>query len=461
MFFACDEDETIDPKIETASVVVTSASSFTVKANIIAVGSIPVLDYGFIYSTYEYSDLFQGTKISLGANPPEGSYESNITIPNSGGSYWGNPQSYSVRAYLTNEKGTVYGAVQSFTFPVLSLLSVSPQQGKAGDLITIIGNNFSTEPSGNIVSFDDIPAVVKSASATQLTVEVPSGIPNYSYYYYNEVSIIITTGTQRVEFNAFRVLPDFKDFSPKSGTFGQTVTITGNNLYGHSYSILLGDVSVSGNLVTNTSMTFTIPSNVNKESFTINVIIDNDITVELPGEFSITEPVITSISPTTSISGALVTLSGSGFNTSGYYNNSNNTVWFGTEQASVSSASSTQVKVYVPANLTVGESYEVTLSTGVHTVTAPEKFTLGSPSIEDFSPKTASAGSYITITGTNFGNVNGTVLFGDEGGYIYSWTDKSIQVQVPSSYYLPDGSYKITVNAGGQSAVSEESVTIE
>jgi hypothetical protein len=97
----------------------------------------------------------------------------------------------------------------------------------------------------------------------------------------------------------------------------------------------------------------------------------------------------------------------------------------------------------------------------MYTVTAPSKFTLGSPSFTDFTPKTASNNSYITITGTNFGNVTGSVLFGSVQGNVYSWSNTSIQVQIPATYSLSAGTYKITVNAGGQSAVSTTDITIQ
>lgn len=457
-FFACEEDEPVDPQIRTEDVVTTSASSFMAKGTISTVGSYPVLDYGFVYSSYSGADVFSGNKVSLGTKPEVGSYQSDIII--SGDGWYNLYEPYYVRAYLTNEKGTVYGVSKSFSFPQLSISSVSPQQGKAGDLITVNGANFSTNPGGNIVKFNQTLALVKSASSTQLTVEVPQGISS-SYYYDHNVTISVSTGPQRAE-RPFTLLPDISDFSPKTGTFGTVVTISGNNLYGYSYSVYVGDISASINSVTTNSITFSIPYNVTSERFKIKVGVGySGYVIELPGEFEITKPVITSISPTTSVMGSLITISGSGFNTGNYYYTNYNRVWIGAQEASISTSSTTEVKVYVPTGLTPGDSYDVKLSTGVHTVTAPQKFTLATPVIEDFLPKTTTQGNYITITGSNFGNVQGTVLIGGVACNIYNWTDKSIQVQIPSSYYLTDGAYQITVNAGGQSAVSEDEVTIE
>jgi hypothetical protein len=459
--FSCEDDEPVDPKIETTEVIVTSASTFTVKGMVETIGTIPIVDYGFVYSRNEYIseyyDIAGGTKISLGAEPVAGAYESNVTISNVD-QYTSSPYTYYIRAYITNEKGTVYGKVKSFTFPVLSFNAISPQQGKTGDVITLHGNNFSTIPANNIVKFNDTFATVKTASATQLTVEVPAGVTGYYYDSYITISVIV--GSQLVQKPGFKILPSFTDFSPKSGTFGDVITITGSNFYGHSYSIRLGEVSVSANTNNNNSLTFSIPSTITSESFKITIVVDYNATtvVELPGEFTMIKPVISSISPTTGIGGSIVTLTGTGFSNYYYYAN---TVKFGSVQASIYNSTSTELKVYVPSGLVIGESYDVTVFTGVHTATAPSQFTVGSPSITDFTPKTANNNSYITITGTNFGNFTGSVLFGSiQSSNIYSWSNTSIQVQIPSSYYLPAGTYKITVNAGGQSAVSTDDLTI-
>jgi hypothetical protein len=452
--FCCEEEETVNPTIETTEVRVTSASSFTATGTIGTTGTIPVLDYGFMYSRYEFTHLSEATKISLGASPVAGAFESNITVSSDGGWIYTSP--YYVRAYITNEKGTVYGSIKSFSFPQLAFHSFSPQQAKPGDVITLYGNNFSSEPTNNIVKFNEIPGIVKTASTTQLAVEVPAGI--IGYYYDSYVTISITIGSQVTQRQGFKILPSLTGFSPQSGTYGDVITIVGSNFYGHSFSVRLGQTSVSANHYNN-SLTFSIPYNITSESFKVKVVIDYDeaAIVELPGEFTIIKPVISSISPVTGIAGTTVTLIGTGF-TSNYY--SGNTIKFGTVQASINNVTSTQIQVAVPTGLTIGESYNVTLSTSVHTVVAPSQFTMGSPSITNFSPKTASNNSYVTITGTNFSNVTGSVLFGSIQGHIYSWSNTSIQVQIPSSSYLPAGNYKITVNAGGQSDVSTDEITI-
>lgn len=458
---ACEDEQPTHPKVQTDDATLISGSSFTAKGTIVTKGSIPILDYGFLYAQHESLEINSSfaSKVSLGKDASNGTYEQTIVIPPKQ-DYWGNiSRDYYVRAYLTNEKGTAYGVVKALTFPALMISDIVPMQAKEGDVITIKGSNFAPDPASNIVKFNNAVGTVKTASTTELTVQVPTGI-TFPYYYDNTITITVFVGTQQAQRQSFKILPSLTSFSPTSGTFGNVITISGSNCQGHSYSIKLGNVSVSAQSVTSSSISFVIPSNVTDATFPVSVLVDNSVLVELPGEFTITPPVIFAISPTTGIAGTLVTLTGSGYNTPDYYK-TNNTVMFGSVKASLYEVTSGSIKAYVPAGLNVGERYNVTVSTGVHTVTAPSQFTMGSPSITDFTPKTASNSSYVTVTGTNFSNIAGEVLFGSAKGTVYSWTDTSIQVRVPSSSILPTGTYKITVNVGGQSAVSTESITIQ
>lgn len=54
-----------------------------------------------------------------------------------------------------------------------TVTSFSPTSGLTGTTVTITGTNFNPLPSGNAVTFNNIPATVISATTTILTVEVP------------------------------------------------------------------------------------------------------------------------------------------------------------------------------------------------------------------------------------------------------------------------------------------------
>jgi hypothetical protein len=453
----CSEDEDTNPKVETVTVTATSASDLNVKAEILEIGSFKVIDFGIIYGYNNFLDVSSPTKISLGSSPTKGIFESKVALRELD-PYYQNANIF-VRVYLTNEKGTVYGETLSVVLPTLRAESVTPLQAKQNDIITIIGKNFSESTSGNKVKFNEVAAEVVEATATMLKVRVPHNITQ-NYYYNDYIRIYVNVGYQTVlATESFKLLPSATEFSPTSGSFGTLITVYGSNFNSYSTSIIVGDWNAAIQAITNSSVSFRIPPNVTSEKLKISVI-SNGVTIVLPGEFTIESPTISSFTPDTGISSTIVTLLGTNFNLGDYYYQPN-LVKFNEVNASIVSVNAAELKVSVPAGLAQGK-YKITLSTGVHTITAPGEFTLASPLIESFSPETAFGGTYVTITGSNFGNqdyYNGSVLFGQTSASIYSWNNNVIQVVVPS--YIEPGSYAITVNTGGQSVTSDNEFVVK
>ncbi|MDJ1495146.1 IPT/TIG domain-containing protein [Cytophagaceae bacterium DM2B3-1] len=58
---------------------------------------------------------------------------------------------------------------------VLSIASITPQQGTVGTEVTITGTKFSATAADNVVKFDGITAAIKSATSSKLVVIVPEG----------------------------------------------------------------------------------------------------------------------------------------------------------------------------------------------------------------------------------------------------------------------------------------------
>lgn len=61
------------------------------------------------------------------------------------------------------------------TGPAPTIAGFTPANGLPGTAVTITGENFSTSPSDNTVTFNGITAVVTSSTSTQITATVPSG----------------------------------------------------------------------------------------------------------------------------------------------------------------------------------------------------------------------------------------------------------------------------------------------
>jgi large repetitive protein len=69
---------------------------------------------------------------------------------------------------------TLPHAFTYFAPPVIT--SFAPSQGSAGSVVTITGQNFDPDPTGDQVLFSSLPATIQSASATQIIVTAPAGV---------------------------------------------------------------------------------------------------------------------------------------------------------------------------------------------------------------------------------------------------------------------------------------------
>jgi len=147
--------------------------------------------------------------------------------------------------------------------------------------------------------------------------------------------------------------------------------------------------------------------------------------------------------------GTTVTIEGTGFSTTA----SQNTVSFNGTVAVVTSATATQLVTTVPTGAATG-TISVTTPSGSGTSSAPFTVTAtnGAPTITGFSPTIASAGTAVTIAGTNFDPApfNDRVEFNVSFATLSSATANNIATTVPAN----TGSGRITVSTAAGTAVS-------
>ncbi|MBS1914664.1 MAG: IPT/TIG domain-containing protein [Bacteroidetes bacterium] len=156
-----------------------------------------------------------------------------------------------------------------------------------------------------------------------------------------------------------------------------------------------------------------------------------------------TAPSITSISPNSGFANTSVTITGTNFKTLA----SDNTVKFNGSAAAVTSASATTLIVTAPSGGTTGH---VTVSTSDGTATGPV-FTYQaapSPTITSISPDSGSAGTLVTISGTNFKTtVTGdTVKFNGVAATVQTATATVLTVLAPSG--ASSGAVTVTTGNG-------------
>jgi len=93
----------------------------------------------------------------------------------------------------------------------LGITKVSPENGLAGTVVTLTGVGFSTDPAQNTVTFNGVPAVIKSTSATSLTVVAPDNLAT-------GVLKVATAGLEAVAPNTFNRAGVTTFAGGKSGT---------------------------------------------------------------------------------------------------------------------------------------------------------------------------------------------------------------------------------------------------
>lgn len=225
---------------------------------------------------------------------------------------------------LTNIIGSnITPAIQSF----------NPASGVNGTSVTIKGKNFTGTTSVtfggvNASSFtvntdSTITAVVAQGNSGDVAVTTPKGtasLPGFSY-----------------------VGPIINSFTPTVGVAGTSVNIYGTNFTNVSSVKFGGTAAASFVVNASTSITAVV---ANGSSGDVTVTTANG-TATLSG-FSYGVPVITNVSPLSAPVDSIITITGNNFSSTA----TDNIVFFGAVKAAVNAASTTQLKVTVPAGAT-------------------------------------------------------------------------------------------------------------
>ncbi len=166
-------------------------------------------------------------------------------------------------------------------------------------------------------------------------------------------------------------------------------------------------------------------------------------------------PSITSFAPSSAPIGGSITVNGSNFGTTV----ANNTVRVNGVQATVSSASSSQLVFVVPGGASTGK---ISIATNNGTATSSTDLVIVlsgvAPTITSFNPAAAAVGATVTIDGTNFDPTagNNTVKINGTTAAVTSSSATQVIITVP----VGATSGKITVQNGGGIATSSTDISI-
>jgi RHS repeat-associated protein len=312
--------------------------------------------------------------------------------------------------------------------PVIS--GISPSSAVIGSQVTISGTGFGTPQGYGTVTFNGVPSTQLAWNDTQIIAAVPSGAKTGP--------VLVTVGSPSglpSNNNFVFTLPNpvISAASPSSGGYGTQVTVSGSG-FGNSQ----GTIAFNGSTAVIQSWSDTqITTSVPVGASTGPIVVTNG-GVNSNGEtFIVPTPQITSISPTTGVSGTQVTITGSNFGSS----QSTSTVSFNQTIANTLSWSSTQIVVTVPTTAITGP---VVVNVDAVNSNADQIFTVPPPVITGISPTNGVVGTQVTITGTGFGATSGYAKFNGSNASIVSWTSTQVIATVASG--ASTGPADITVN---------------
>ncbi len=213
------------------------------------------------------------------------------------------------------------------------ITSFTPTTGNNGTVVTITGNNFTAATAVKFGGTD--AASFKVDSATGITAVAGTGASG-------NVSVTTANGTATLA-GFIYTGPIITSFNPAVAVAGTTITITGENFNGAT-AVTFGGVAAASFTVNSASSISAVTGAGASGSVAVTTPAG---TASLAG-FSFGAPSITSFTPVSGTLGSVVTINGTNFDTVA----NNNIVFFGAVKAVVSSATSTQLNVIVPAGTT-------------------------------------------------------------------------------------------------------------
>ena len=375
------------------------------------------------------------------------------------------PAIYSVRADIPS--GGSVEASTNFTVSTPSL-TLSPNTGVAGTVISVTGSNFALNTVG-VVGFDSNgngvidPGEPQVAVTTTAAGAIPGGIfltvPAVAAGAYQVLADIPSGGS--VEASASFTIPSPSvTLSPNSGVPGAVITITGSSFAPNTAGVVGFDSNGNGAIdpgepqvaVTTTAagaipagITLTVPA-VAPGTYGVRADIPSGGPVEAVASFTVSSPSIT-LTPNSGVPGTVITITGSGFaiNTAGvvgFDSNGNGAIDPGEPQVAVTTTAAgaipAGINLIVPAVAAGSYGVRADIPSG-GSVEASASFTVSSPSIT-LSPNSGVPGKVITITGSSFAlNTVGVVGFDSNGNGAIDPGEPQVAVTTTAAGAIPAG----------------------
>ncbi len=251
--------------------------------------------------------------------------------------------------------------------------------------------------------------------------------------------------------------PVIHDFLPKSGTWNDTIKITGKNFRYklNGMVVKLGNIPVPIILGTDATISVVIPPKKNSQSATLSVEIGGNV-AQSASLFTFLNPQISEISPLLATFGDTISIKGLNL----LKDTVGNKVWFNGVRAPLIYISKTLLKVRVPDGLKQNLA-AIRISGPIEDVEFGSAFQLKQMVLKSFEPDTAfHPKEIITIRGENFNpnSLNDSVIFNGFKATVVEAASGYLKVKLPDEI-IPEISISTFTNAGIAVKVGEQSGT--
>ncbi len=321
------------------------------------------------------------------------------------------------------------GETQSEVFSVGAATTISdmtPRSGPPGTRITLIGTGFSRQRQNNRVYLNTRPLRVSRATETRIEAEIPARAAS------GTILVDVANGGRAESAFPFVIqhTPTITSFEPAAVAPGRRVSIVGSS-FGRdprAVTVTLGGRPVTLRRVMPTRIDVDIPTDAitGRLAVTVNGVGP----VESRTDLTVLSPVVISgFSPTSGVTGTVVTIRGAGFSPSP----AGNQVFVGRTPLEVIAASATTLSVRMTA--TRSDAIRVRVPhNGEARSRAPFVITRP-PVVASFTPTSGAPGTEVTIRGQRFGTNLSLVrvTMGGRPFEVRSVTDSAIIAVVPAN----------------------------
>ncbi len=286
----CTENDILErsyPTIETLQVTDISENGVKLNATINNINQYDIIEYGFVWSVRTFPDINISDKKIISSNLTSGGFSATITTTLVNGNR------YYVRSFVKTKDYLVYGnqkEFMSFGSSAALILNLEPNSGVWGDTIQIKGKNFSYVNSNNKITFKDKVASVIKSNDSIITAVVPEGVNS------KEVTVGLEIAN-RETYAATKFIiksPAITSIAPLTATFGEEITITGDNfgIKPEYNKVYFGDVLAEVSASNKNSIKVIVPNTIKNSSEEIKVQGFNDFII-YPTKFNLKGPQIT------------------------------------------------------------------------------------------------------------------------------------------------------------------------